>query len=349
MTPPVRYFAVAAIGIAIFAAGWQSRDVFRQPRAEANPTVETIADADAVITLAATGNAADALPVRPSLLPSIRQASPERARQQHEVTEQNELVARALDQQFANFGGEYPNLVAAANDGNARAAKRLNDGLHRCAEIPHMVAFMNKESPSTAGAEKPAPFTAAMLKDLGLRLPKLRQQCAGITDKMIAQRWVWQHRAAELGGSMDVIEYLTRPQLNPADALSDPTAFDTYRSNAIPMLEAQIQQGNALAFKAYVNAGYDAFFNVKTGFRFHDALSRVLKPDPVRIYAYHRALLTLGDVPGFMGGGVGPNSLELSGLAQRVLTPLQLIEANALAERTAQQIRDARMRNPGSA
>ena len=42
-------------------------------------------------------------------------------------------------------------------------------------------------------------------------------------------------------------------------------------------------------------------------------------------------------------------TLELSGLAQRVLTPLQLIEANALAERTAQQIRDARMRNPGSA
>lgn len=165
------------------------------------------------------------------------------------------------------------------------------------------------------------------------RRDRLSAACAGLPKDALTDRWHFQLAAAQSGDADSIVDFLENPALDPRDSFRSDDPVRAYRNHAPDLLEKLIAQGDLRGYKAYVRAGYDQLMHLD--FRIHDALSRVLKPDPVRVLAFDIALGRSGLSTTF---GSGPNH---DALRNRQLDGAQVIQAEGLAQQLLPAVSDA--------
>lgn len=235
-----------------------------------------------------------------------------------------------------HFGRQFDGLLRKSAAGDASAKLALAVGMKYCSarrkihenhlRLQHQVAELTEKYAREGRTEPSLGFQSLVRSSQSFKAAydKVESDCAEITDVDLKRRWIFQLEAAKTGDEGAVMDYLEHPAIDPKEAFADATAINAFKAHAAMLLDRQMAEGSIRAHKAYVNAGYDAL--MKPQDRFHDALSRVIEPDPVRILASDTALGRAG-IPGF---GRGP---DFDAMHQRILDPMQVMEAEALAQR----------------
>lgn len=233
-------------------------------------------------------------------------------------------------------GEAYPALVSAATDGDPTASIALAKGLAACADradlrtrfgdLRSRAERMTKVATS-AGAtdqDKMAMDRSIMVMDEAkARLDAKELTCNGISESAIKNRWRQQLAAAKTGDADMIVDFVSHPAVDPREAYGDDSGVRAYRENAPQLLEQLIQSGDLRGYQVYVRAGYDTLMR-RDEYRFHDALSRVIKPDPIRVLAYDIAL-------GQSGLGAFGSGPDHDALRNRQLDPVQRLAAEAMA------------------
>ncbi|MCC6561562.1 MAG: hypothetical protein IT478_09405 [Xanthomonadales bacterium] len=240
------------------------------------------------------------------------------------------------------FADAYPLLVAAAGRGDTAATIALAKGLKFCTKRPIAEAVWVRlkqevEQLADDGPGKDPQWQARLDYAIGAtdrareRLDRVDQQCLALPADALDRRWGYQLAAARTGDADSIYDLLDAPDIR--DAFRKEDRMRIYREEAPRLLEQLIQQGDLRGYQAYVRAGYDEL--MKLDWRFHDALSRVLVPDPVRVLAYDIALARSGVEGPF---GAGPNH---EALRDRRLDAAQVIAAESLAQQLLPSVTDA--------
>jgi hypothetical protein len=242
------------------------------------------------------------------------------------------------------FGEAYPDLVAAAAEGDRTATILLAKGLAACADRADLrrsygnrrsrAERLTKIATSVHATDKDREAmdrAILVMDDAKARLDAKEEACNGVPESAITGRWRQQLAAAHTGDADMIVDFVTHPAMDPREAFGDDSSIRAYRENAPRLLEQLIRDNDLRGYQAYVRAGYDALMR-KEEFRFHDALSRVLKPDPVRVLAYDIALGQSG-FPGVFGSGS-----DYEALSTRQLDPAQRLAAEAMARQIAPQV-----------
>lgn len=248
------------------------------------------------------------------------------------------------DVQVLAFGAAYPGLVAAAANGDRTAKVLLAKGLAACADRADLRARYGDmrsraerlttiaTSINVTDRDREAMDRSILLMDeTKARLNAKEEACDGVPESAIKDRWRQQLAAANTGDADMIVDFVTHPAMDPREAFRDDSGIRAYRENAPKLLEQLIHDGDLRGYQAYVRAGYDSLMR-RENFRFHDALSRVLKPDPVRVLAYDIALGQSGLAGPF---GSGPDH---EALRTRQLDSAQRLEAEAMAHQIAPQM-----------
>ena len=314
-------FAVAAIAA---TAHW----VFRSPDGLTHSTDELLQNAPATDDLAAHSTATDV-----KIYPGNRAGSDAR----------NMKNSQKPDP-IRTFGESYPELISAAANGDRSATIVLAKGLAACRdrfELRTRYGDLRSRaerhtkiatSPNATDNDKKSMDQSILAMDEAkLRLDAVETACAGIPESAIKARWHHQLAAAKTGDADMIFDFLAHPAMDPREAFGDDSGIRAYRENAPALLDKLIRDGDLRGYQAYVRAGYDSLMR-RENYRFHDALSRVLKPDPVRVLAYDIALGQSGLVGGF---GSGPDH---DALRNRQLDPAQRISAEAMARQIAPDV-----------
>lgn len=235
-----------------------------------------------------------------------------------------------------NFGRRFDALLSQSKSGDNSAKIALAVGMEYCSTrqsshasylaIKHQVDELTEKYAREGRTEPSVGFRSLVSSADAMKsnYERIASDCAGIADEDLKQRWKFQLEAAKTGNEDAVMDFLEHPAIDPAEAFADDSAINAFRTHASSLLERQLSERSVRAHKAYVRAGYDALMKPRQ--RFHAALSMVIEPDPVQILAFDTALARAG-VPGF---GRGPN---FEAMHQRVLDPVQVMEAEALAQR----------------
>lgn len=242
------------------------------------------------------------------------------------------------------FGRAYAALVAAARTGEAGASISLAKGLKLCATRPRLDAAWARFKEDAERLAKQGPedepdwqgkfdYAITAAERAKSRRDHLSAVCAGLPKDALADRWRYQLAAAQSGDAESIMDFLEYPAIDPRDSFRSDDHIRSYRNHAPGLLEKLIAQGDLRGYEAYVRAGYDQLMN--PDFRIHDALSRVLKPDPVRVLAFDIALGRSGLGSTF---GSGPNH---DALRNRQLDGAQVIQAESLAQQLLPAVTDA--------
>ncbi len=197
--------------------------------------------------------------------------------------------------------------------------------------LQHQV-MLETDKQANTGETKPGPLLVGLtstLDKLRAELISIEARCIGISEVNLQQRWRFQLSAAMTGDPESAMDYLLTPAIDPAQGFGDDSALRTYRESAQALLERQMQDGNLDAYEAYVRAGYDAIMNREL--RHHPALSHAITVDPTRLLAIDLAL-SRAAVPGF---GVNQDFISLR---DQMLDPVQVLNANVLADQLQQSI-----------
>jgi hypothetical protein len=242
------------------------------------------------------------------------------------------------------FGEAYPDLVKAATKGDRTATILLAKGLAACADradlrtrygdLRSRAERLTKIATSVHATDKDREAmdrAILVMDDAKARLDGKEHECNGVPESAIKDRWRQQLAAANTGDANMILDFVTHPAMDPREAFGDDSGIRAYRENAPRLLEQLIRENDLRGYQAYVRAGYDELMR-RENFRFHDALSRVLKPDPVRVLAYDIALGQSGFAGAF---GSGP---DYEALSTRQLDPAQRLAAEALARQIAPQV-----------
>lgn len=237
-----------------------------------------------------------------------------------------------------SFGTAYAQLLAAAAKGDHMAHAALAQGLAYCSQERDLLRHYGdlKSRAERLAKQVPAPQPAldhavVAIDEAKTRLDVVTSACIGVPHLATTQRWRHQ-LAAALGGDADsIFDFVTQPAIDPREAFGDDQTVRAYRDHAPKLLEQLIAQGDVRGYQAYVRAGYDALMK-RDEYRVHDALSRALKPDPVRVLAYDIALGRSG-----LGGAFGSGP-DYEALRDRQLDPAQRLAAEALAQRIGPEI-----------
>lgn len=243
-------------------------------------------------------------------------------------------------------GNADTSAFAALRTGSAKgqtdavlgAVKALKD----CMEYQRLQERLGHLSEAIAGKMENAARNATTAPDADIQalvdqkerasaaFANLASACDGVRREDLEAAWKYQYMAARSGDADAILDYVLTPQISAAQLLADPDTGDIYREQAPRLLESLIARNDVRAIKAYVRAGYDEIMQPRSQ-RFHEALSRVLKPDPVRVLAYDLALGNAG-VPPFGQG------MDTDAMRSRVLNPAQVIQAEAMARELAPRL-----------
>lgn len=235
-----------------------------------------------------------------------------------------------------HFGRRFDALLAQSATGDNSAKLALAAGMEHCSRrrdsrasylaIQYKVDELTGKYAKEGRTEPSIGFQSLVksLEQVKQEADLIAADCIGISDEELKDRWKFQLEAANTGDERAVMDFLEHPAIDATEAFADDTAIKAFKAHAQRLLESQLAANSVRAHKAYVRAGYDVL--MKPQHRFHDALSRVITPDPVRILAFDTALARAG-VPGF---GSGP---DFNAMHQRILDPMQIMEAEALAQR----------------
>lgn len=236
-----------------------------------------------------------------------------------------------------SFGQVYADLVSAAERGDRSAKIALARGLAACSDRSewrnHYGELRSRAErltriASAANADEKAKqaMDRAILAmdDTKRHLDAKEISCAGVPETAIRNRWHQQLAAADTGDADMIVDFVTHPAVDPREAFEDDSGVRAYRENAPRLLERLIQSGDLRGYQAYVRAGYDKLMR-RDEYRFHDALSRVLQPDPIRVLAYDIAIGQSG-LRGAFGSGPDHDALR-----NRQLDPAQRLAAEAMA------------------
>jgi len=225
-------------------------------------------------------------------------------------------------------------LKARADAGDATAASRLFHDMQTCAEVQHI----NQTMPTAAGRmlnQNPSQMSPAALQGNDRMLGMMQKNldfaqdnaalCADLTTGDLASLVPATLQAAQLGDPQAADCYVGANLNNWPGLLDNPNWISDYKSNALPLANAAIQQGNwtmaGLLAAAYNGAGRS------------NMLTQVTGTDPAQAYSYLK-LLSMGQQPS--SNATNRINTGLTNLAGQ-LSPEQIQAADTWAQGTYQQ------------
>lgn len=237
----------------------------------------------------------------------------------------------------------FAELKARADAGDAAAASRLFRDIETCASVQHLNQMMpfisNRLGDLSAAPAAGAPRGNGMLGMVQRGLDfadKNAVLCADISADQMGALVPATLQAAQLGDAQAADCYVGANLNTWPDVLNNPGWISDYKSNAMPLATAAVQQGDwaMVGLLASVYAG---------GVRNNNLLNQVTGSDASLAYSYAK-LMSLGQPAGNASSRASAN---LTTLANQ-LTPDQVQSADAWAQNMYKQYFNATPREPGA-
>jgi hypothetical protein len=236
----------------------------------------------------------------------------------------------------------FAELKARADAGDAAAASRLFHDIETCSSVQHLNRMMpfiaNRLSNINAAPAGEGQRGNGMLGMMQRGLDFADQNaalCADLSDEQMAALVPATLQAAQLGDPQAADCYVGANLNTWPDVLNNPGWVSDYKSNAMPLATAAVQQGDwsMVGLLASAYAG---------GVRNNNLLHQVTGSDATLAYSYAK-LMSLGQ-PANNTSNRG--SANLNTLASQ-LTPDQLQSSDAWAQNMYKQYFNATPRDPG--
>ena len=237
----------------------------------------------------------------------------------------------------------FADLKARADAGDAAAASRLFQDLQRCAEaqrlgqfLPAMANRMLSNTTTSPDAAQRSDRALGMVQR-GLDLQQSSAAlCADVTPEQMASLVPTTLQAAQLGDSQATDCYVGANLNTWPDVLNNPDWISDYKTNALPLATAALQQGDwaMVGMMASANAG---------SIRTNTMLNQVTGTNIQQAYTYAK-LMSLGQPTSTAPSQRSTNAL--STLSSQ-LSPEQISVADAQAQSMYQQYFNATPRQQG--
>jgi len=238
----------------------------------------------------------------------------------------------------------FDELKARADAGDAAAASRLFQDLQHCREAQRLNQFLpavasrmlNGGLPSTADAAQRSDRALGMVQR-GLDFAQSNATlCADLTPEQMADLVPATLQAAQLGDPQASDCYVGANLNNWPDVLNNPDWISQYKSNALPLATAALQQGDwaVVGLLASANSGT---------IRNNNMLNQVTGTNIQQAYTYAK-LMSLGQPTGTNPSARSNNALSTLGSQ---LSADQIQAADAQAQSMYQQYFNATPRQTG--